>query len=1718
MNDAELFQALIDEENEARKPKAPGIGSRVLGGVEAVLGAPKNFVGGLVRDYVSGASGMKMPESATPGSMLRAGLGLSDGDEGYVGALGGRLIETAEDMALDPLTYGAFGLGGKAAKVAGAGFTGLAGVGAAQAAGSAVSRYREEGFTPKVAEDVFDSALQGAMMGAGAVHMAEPVVVRGRIKTEPMDLLQKRVEEYTKSGKTELRDMVLEEIGKREGAQQALDDNATRAEDELYQAAARKYPKLSGDRIREVMGRMARGEITPEIAEGLLSRKIREDVNSAQDPLPKTWTKGKRSKGEPMVDQEAVAAGQEEVLGGQPNPFAPEGALPGEPPVSTGEPIPVKSVLKSSPMSDTPPPASAGPSGGMEAQYGATLDSLRQSVDPKDINSIFGALERLEQVTAPQAPTAPPEQPGLLGVSTPAPRSVTILATGETGVAEQRFDRTSERTGGKAPASFKVTLPDGRVQYVNARGLKFGPEVPSANQPAPIDNSAIGGARPVEAVAPPLPGGEPGRVVGPQGLDPAAAGVPGDLAVPVPGAGASARLGEPAGNFRGVEDQFARTQATGDPLTELGKPSQTFADAETEALARLQGSTGHPNEPGYTPGNPMDRLEAANMREPLPRPRAEDVTGPVEAPTSKALSEAPTPVKGLEATPRQNEEIARDNARQEKRIQPKVETAPRDSRLSTLSNAELQARIQAQMAEGKSPVKDPYFAGLMEELRARKGQPTQVQTEARKPGELVRKAKNAGPEEVVKTKKVKPETPRGERAKNPEIGKTYVDVHGRTVELLGTDKATSGEHGTEVFTGRDTKTSKPIRIAKDALWEEAPPPKDLTERDLNPEMQPGPWLAEADPAAAAEAVKHPKMQFLLGIFKQLVDRARSAAPEVFDAEGGAEIYPTRVGGTAHGSNIRGYNDPNTKQVFVGLGQLAKNTVAAVKAGRMTESKAAQTMLYQMHQNAVHEVVHSIGKGGETHAGEVTFNEKAGMWERKAGPAKQGPAAPVSGVMPEDPIHPLLHGELQRNLSGKANPLLDRVLNEPAFAREIWEATKHAAETEGQLTKAAETAKSEKLALEEEEPVTPPEAAEKPKKEKGLDFEQVAKLKEAFKGAAESNHLSSKQISELWDAVAKNPGLVSKVQDIAKSPSLMAKIGEGWKMGLISGPSTWVVKGVTDAGEMGFRIGETAVAPFVDKLLGGPRTRFHGEASARIEGGLNKLSEATHTLGKDLAAAFTLGDEQIKPDRPIEFQIGKIGGTKGKVIRVPGRVLNAITDFFRTTEASGELMKLAFRESKKTGNPSAEVIYREALDPTLDKWGDLLKEANDQAAEQIFQTNNPGPFLQGLMRLRQRNPWLHAVVPFLEIPGNITKMIAQRSPLGLIKAAKAYREYSHAVKAERGPGEIAKLKGEATDAITRPLVGMTVMGIAAAAAKAGLMTDGGPTDQKKKNEKLQSGWQPYSFKVSLGKGEYMYIPYHRFEPAGSLLGLAADAAHASDSKDANEIFEKGLHSITENFANQSYMQSVADAMQFISDPKTAIKTYGTSMAGSLVPNIVRRAATAIDPTVRDVRPRGAKLTDLPDLMRRSVQAGIPGLSQALPAKISDTGEPIQRPGNMATRFALPVQHSYTNADTATLDKLGEIDFAPGVPGRSIRVQGQDIPLEREEYEAVAQANRKAINYVRDHYFNNQRFLALPPEQQKKYVAKIFDQLREQEKARVQASEAFRTRAKGVLNAR
>jgi hypothetical protein len=546
---------------------------------------------------------------------------------------------------------------------------------------------------------------------------------------------------------------------------------------------------------------------------------------------------------------------------------------------------------------------------------------------------------------------------------------------------------------------------------------------------------------------------------------------------------------------------------------------------------------------------------------------------------------------------------------------------------------------------------------------------------------------------------------------------------------------------------------------------------------------------------------------------------------------------------------------------------------------------------------------------------------------------------------------------------------------------------------------------------------------------------------------------------------------------ASKPNLMDKVLEFWKSGLVSALPTHFANTMSNGAEQGVRIMETMTSAQIQKMLQGKDApRSIREAAAEWAGLRSSFGPALKRFLDETRDAFTLQPEKLDMEsgKPIEYSTGAIPGKPGRAVRIPFRMLDAADKFFGELALNREFHKLAYREALKEAGLNKKEVFS-AYDRIFDevkkgdkKWADLRKEAYENAQSSIFREAPDGTLRAG-MHLRKELPFGigHIVVPFLQTPWNIAKLTFKRSPFYLYNALRAYRDF-----------KAGKLDAtEASDRIARPVVGTAIAAFFYGLASQGQMTGSGPTDQKTRSLMLETGWQPYSFKIPMPDGGVMYLPYSRFEPVSGVLQFAADVAEADNPEMAESMFDKVTGSIVNGLVNKTFAKGLSDAAMVASRPMEVGGQYARNLAGSIVPNIVRKGTQIFDPALRDIRPSQKGWKGLEESVLGSIESGVPGLSERLPQRVTGTGKPIERKSTAAA-FVSPAKPTFS--EPAEVERLLiEVVYIPSEPSRTLRVgSGASVPLNKEEYDLIAEGRRMASAYIKKNLINNPRFNSLP----------------------------------------
>lgn len=522
-----------------------------------------------------------------------------------------------------------------------------------------------------------------------------------------------------------------------------------------------------------------------------------------------------------------------------------------------------------------------------------------------------------------------------------------------------------------------------------------------------------------------------------------------------------------------------------------------------------------------------------------------------------------------------------------------------------------------------------------------------------------------------------------------------------------------------------------------------------------------------------------------------------------------------------------------------------------------------------------------------------------------------------------------------------------------------------------------------------------------------------------------------------------------------------KVFEAWINGLLSGPQTHIVNTTSNALTFLSGIPERATGATLDLLrtgaTGGKRERFYGEIPEHIYG-------AWHGMKEGITAGMKAFVTEIPTEDAMKLEIPRkmaIKGKKGRIIRLPGRSLMAMDEFFKAINYRAELHSLAFRQAAKEGIKGDARAKRIA--EIVSKPSDELKEkATQEMLYRVFQ-KELGPSGKALTKLRTVTPGLKYIVPFLKTPTNIAKFGLERTPLSLARYPGMFKKL---MKGE--------LKGaDITDEMAKTLMG-SMIGLATFMyAKEGSITGGGPKNKADREALYRTGWQPYSLKI--GNKHYSY---GRLEPLGMVMGIAADASDIWDEMDTEEqenVAALIALSVSKNLTSKTFMKGLSDAMNATTDPARYGEKWVQGFIASGVPSIAAATTRAIDPELKEAQ-----------TILDKIKSRIPGVAGGLFPKRDIWGNAIERDLAGVAAMVSPVyiaEGKGTKADQEVV-RLG---VRIGKPSKKIGEQ----ELTPEQYDRLAvEAGAEAKKRV-DRFVNQTSYSRMNDEFKAKMIKRQYD---------------------------
>jgi len=423
--------------------------------------------------------------------------------------------------------------------------------------------------------------------------------------------------------------------------------------------------------------------------------------------------------------------------------------------------------------------------------------------------------------------------------------------------------------------------------------------------------------------------------------------------------------------------------------------------------------------------------------------------------------------------------------------------------------------------------------------------------------------------------------------------------------------------------------------------------------------------------------------------------------------------------------------------------------------------------------------------------------------------------------------------------------------------------------------------------------------------------------------------------------------------------------------MLSSPNTHINNAVSNFQGTGIITPvEKTLTGIVDKIVSGvtgkPRQYLTGEGAAYAKGYYSNVKNAAKSFVDVMSGNKMIENADI---REIPMATKGLPAAVEKGLALPMKLLEASDQFFTALTEGGSKAAQEYKSSRgiKVNDPvaaaqneAAKRLFRSELG---DNSGSVLLDSVDVLANTVQRLKNSNnPIVSNIAKF---------TLPFVRTPTNILKQGIEYSPLGVGTL----------------PGSSKKI-----EQLSKTILGSSVAAATALLVSTDRLTWAEPTSEKQKQMFRAAGMQPYSVKI----GD-TWVSYSKLHPAVSFnMALVAAVKNSLDNKkindsEANTVLN-GLAKWLNFYVDQSYMKNVGD---FVAGVKGDVEGMAKIPANYVQQTIPYRALLGwitrlTDPYQRKVDPDGSIL----DKQLQQIATQIPLLSQSVPARLDQNGNPIE----------------------------------------------------------------------------------------------------------------------------
>lgn len=490
-----------------------------------------------------------------------------------------------------------------------------------------------------------------------------------------------------------------------------------------------------------------------------------------------------------------------------------------------------------------------------------------------------------------------------------------------------------------------------------------------------------------------------------------------------------------------------------------------------------------------------------------------------------------------------------------------------------------------------------------------------------------------------------------------------------------------------------------------------------------------------------------------------------------------------------------------------------------------------------------------------------------------------------------------------------------------------------------------------------------------------------------------------------------------------------KAYEYWRNAILSAPITQsanVVGNITNAAwsMSGERLASAAWA----KLTGNKKGAQFGEFKRLLSGFLPGLSRGARNALLAWKTETPYFEQSLGREGTSKFEEPNVAieGTKGKIIRIPQRLLLLADEFSKSVTAQMEVGAQAYRIA------NAEGLTGDALENRI---RELIADTNSDAWDQALHLSSKYAFQEPQTKIGQKATKL-ALQARKDIPGLRYVMPFITTPVGIFEAG---------LKPQRLLALLTLLVLLDNDDDDPWITGSTPAGKT------------GPRDLSRRT------YPPQSIRI----GD-KWVSYARIEPLATTLGIAVDWANAVKSKDPESIAKTPAQSVLGQIGTKTFLSGLADIIEATQGTEASldkIAKWGSNFATSWIPNAVRSAARNMDDVIpeRSVWGKGTEWNTR--LLRRTLQKTELGVIDDQPAvdlwgrEAKRSVSPIPRT-DWLYRMLVPAEvktPDIVSADRVLLNwnnEHPEDEKFPLAPSKSYTVDGKTKYFTDEQYAKYA----------------------------------------------------------------